>query len=389
MTELKKVHNREAPPRRLGILVGGSGLIGGTLMHYFKTKAGDAIDILAPNSKKMSLREPQDIKQYFSRYKPDFIINAAIAAIDSDPQLAFEVNYLGTVYLARIAAELGIPYIHISSAATLPPGENLSEDAHLPLTAALPNYAKSKLMAELTLKHLHKTSGLDYTNIRLAVVYGEHDHKIQGFHRLFFSIANESMPAMLTRPGVMHSYSSSKKFPYFVHHALNNRQEFGGQTFNFIDKEPVELVKLIRTIKAYLELKIPKEVYIPYQVAKWGVFFLEGLVKGLNRFGIEARMPAELLFFENFYKTQTLSPEKLLRSSFVDPRPEMTIFTELPNLIQYYLTRWEHLNLISRYNKEFFDPKKRAEEFLYSPETLLEAIHSGTIDNYNKKDICS
>ncbi len=79
------------------MLVGGSGLIGGALMHYFKTKTDESIDVLSPNSKKLSLREPDDILGYCRKYRPDFIVNTAIAAIDADAQLAYEVNYLGTV----------------------------------------------------------------------------------------------------------------------------------------------------------------------------------------------------------------------------------------------------------------------------------------------------
>jgi len=182
--------NSNKTDRRLGTLVGGSGLIGGALMHYFKTHAGDEIDVLAPNSKKLSLREPDDIRRYFRKNRPAFIINTAIASIDSDGQLAFEINYQGAINLARVALTLGIPYIHFSSAAIMPTGENLSEEDVLPLTAGLSNYARSTLMAEQTLKYMHETMGLDYTAIRLGVVYGKHDHKIQGFQLLFFSIMN-------------------------------------------------------------------------------------------------------------------------------------------------------------------------------------------------------
>ncbi len=368
--------------KRVGVIIGGSGLIGGTLLYYFKTKAADHVEILAPNSKKLSLRVPEDINQYFSQTKADFIINSAIAAIDSDPQLAFEVNYLGAINLARKALELNIPYIHISSAAILPLGENLTEEDHLPLTKDLSNYAKSKLMTEMTLKHLHETQGLDYTIVRLAVVYGKHDHKIQGFHRLFFSIVDQAMPFMLTKRGVMHSYSNAQKLPDFIHHMLDHREEFTGQTYNFVDRNPVELAQLILTIKSYLELSVPKEVYVPYALARIGKKVIELIVKGLIRIGIEAKMPGELMFLDRFYQAQTLSPEKLLHSSYVDPDPQKTIFTELPDIIQYYVTRWEQLNLIEPFNKEFFDPKKRAEEFLHSPETLLELIHAGAVDPF-------
>lgn len=363
---------------KLGVLVGGSGLIGGAITHYFKTKTAGTIELLAPNSKKLSLREPEDIKRYFKGCKPDFIINTAITALDSDPMLSFETNYLGSIYLAKEALALGIPYIHFSSAAVMPHGENLTEDACLALTPTLPNYSKSKLMAEMTLKHLAETQGLDYTVIRMAVVYGKHDHKIQGFHRLFFSIADQAMPFMMTRPGVMHSYSNSKKVPPFVHHVLNHREEFSGQTINFVDRLPVELATLVLTIRSYLELNFPKEVYVPYPMAKFGNTVMRRLLRTLRRIGIEARLPAELIFMESFYKTQTLSAAKLESSSFVDPVPGMTVLAYLPEIIEYYLTRWEHLNLIEPFNKEFFDPKKRANDFLRSPETLLESIHQRT-----------
>jgi nucleoside-diphosphate-sugar epimerase len=377
---MKQANSTKNNSKKLGVLIGGSGLIGGTLTYYFKTKTPDTIEILAPSSKKMSLREPGDIKLYFKQYKPHFIINAAIAAIDSDPQLAYETNYIGSIRLANVALELGIPYIHISSAATMPSGENLTEQNRIELRPDLSNYAKSKLMTEMTLEHLHKSKGLDYTVIRLAVVYGTHDHKIQGFHRLFFSIANKSMPVILTTKEVLHSYSNCQKLPDFIHQMLDHRDEFGGQTYNFVDRNPVNLSQLILTIKSYLELNFPKNIHLPYTLAKITKSLLLGVVRLLNRIGIESRMPAEIMFLENFYKTQTLSSKKLEASSFVDPDPGTTIYTELPTIIQYYITRWEHLNLISPYNKCFFDPKRKTEKFISAPEKLLDEINTGELD---------
>ncbi len=367
---------------RRGVLVGGSGLIGGGLMHYFKTKTDGNIDLRSPNSKKLSLREPEDIRRYFQKFRPDFIINTAIASINSDAQLAYEVNYLGSINLARVALTLGIPYIHFSSAAIMPNGEDLGEDEVIPLTPELSNYAKSKLMTEQTLKHMHESKGLDYTNIRLGVVYGKHDHKIQGFHRLFFSIMNQSMLVMLTRKGVRHSYTHAKKLPPFIHYILDHRAEFSGQSYNFVDPEPVELVDIILTIKSYLELKVPKEIYLPYQMARLGRYALEKVVKVFSRIGVEARMPGELMFLENFYNTQTLSARKLLGSSYQDPYREVTVYSKLPDMIEYYLTRWEHLNLISSYNPEFFDPGKSGEEFLRDPVQLLEEMKECCVDQF-------
>lgn len=365
----------ENTSKKSGVLIGGSGLIGGGITHFFKTKVDGTVDLRAPNSKKLSLRVPEDIRNYITRLKPDFIVNSAIASIDADPQLAYEINYLGTVNLARMAATLKIPYIHISSSAVMPSGENLAEEDMLPLAAGLSNYVKSKLMAELTLRDLMETQGLDYTVIRLAVVYGKHDHKIQGFHRLFFSIVDQALPCMLTRRGVMHSYSNSKKVPPFVHHVLSHRPEFTGQTINFADRNPVQLDQLMLTIRSYLELGFPKEIYIPYPLAKVARLLLKKFLRIMRHGGIEARLPAELLFLENFYRPQTMSVARLAASSWQDPEPQTTVLTYLPSMIQYYVTRWEHLNLIEPFDKEFFDPQKRAEEFLRSPESLLETMH--------------
>jgi len=366
--------------KKTGLLLGGSGLIGGAITYYFKTRTCDSINLVAPNSKKLSLRVPSDITQYFTKIKPDFIINAAIAAIDSDPLLSFETNYVGAINLAKMAIRLKIPYIHFSSSATMPSGLDLTEDDHLPLSKTLTNYAKSKLMAEMTLRHLHETEGLDYTIVRLAVVYGKHDHKIQGFQRLFFSIVDQAIPFMLTKPGVRHSYTNVRKIAPFVHYLLDHRQEFSGQIYHFVDRDPVALADVILTIKRYLQLNLPKEVYVPYRVAIFFKGILKWLMKKLSLISIEARMPAELMFLENFYRSQTLSPAKLANSSYGLPEPEVTIFSELPAMIEYYLTRWEHLNLISSFNESFYHPQTLSEEFANNPQGLVELIHQKKID---------
>ncbi len=384
------MNNSATSPKMSGLLIGGSGLIGGYLLHYFKTKTPE-IDVRSPNSKKLSLRELDDIIGYFKRHKPDFVINCAITAIRSDALLSYAVNYLGSINLARAALALDIPYIHISSAATMPPGENLTEEDRLPLDASLGNYAKSKLMTEMTLKHMHEKYGLRYTLIRMAIVYGAHDHKIQGINRLLFNIVDRAMPFMLTKKkGVLHSYSNANKVPYFIHHILKNIEEFSGQHYHFVDPEPVDLAKLILTIKAYMNLKTPREIYIPYPIAKAGNNFMNWVIKVFNRLGYKAHVPAEMIFLENFYKTQTLSCEKLKNSSFVDPNPQATIFTELPSLIEYYITRWEHLNLFSSFSSENFsspdattkkaDPAAElAPIFMGSPAKLLDTMHNDGI----------
>ena len=154
-----------------------------------------------------------------------------------------------------------------------------------------------------------------------------------------------------------------------------NRDEFRGQTYHFVDKHPVELADLILTIRSYLELKSPREIYVPYSMAIFGKKMLEFLLKGLSRIGINGGLPSELMFLESFYKTQTLSAEKLQKSSFVDPFPTETIYTKLPELVVYYLTRWTHENMISTFNEDVLGPDTMSHDFDQSPTELLESVH--------------
>ena len=368
--------NRNNDRLRIGVLFGGSGLIGGTLVNYFKSKKPGIVDMRAPSSKKVSLRNCQDIRDYLLSLKPDFIINTAITNIDAGPQLTFEVNYIGTVNIARAAAALNIPYIHFSSAATLPAGTDLGEDDQVEMSAQLSNYAKSKLMAEKTLHYMAVNEGLDYSCIRLSIAYGNHDHKIQGFQRLLFAIADQSMPFLFTRKGIIHSYSNSRKLPYLVHHMLDNREEFSGKTYHFVDREPVELSRLILTIKSHLNLKNPKEIYVPYTVARTGKKSVRVILRLLTKIGLRATLPPELIFLRSFYQTQTLSGKRLEESSFVDPMPDETIFTRLPEMTNYYLTRWSNQNLISGSAEKLLEFDTSIEsDFKYNPEALLDSIH--------------
>jgi len=387
LNRLKDLSTRvDITTKKLGVLLGGSGMIGGALTHYFKYNSPENVEVLSPTSKKLSLREPKDVEQYFEKYQPDFIINCAIAPLDSDAEMAYETNYLGSIRLAKMALALKIPFIHLSSTATMRMEKNISEEATESLHPKMPNYTKSKLMTEITLAHMHETQGLDYTVIRLGVVYGKHDHKIQGFQRLLFSIADQSMPYIMSRPGIFHSYTHSKKVPPFMNHILENREEFTGQTYNFVDKEPVELVALIKTIKEQLGARLPRNIYVPYSLAKTGRSLVQWFVRRLGGIGVEIRLPAELMFMRKFYKSQTLLTEKVEQSSYEDPAPDVTIYTELPAMLDYYLTRWHHFNQLSSDRTEIYDPHKPIDRFKESPQDLLDSVHQNIFLPYDEFD---
>jgi hypothetical protein len=142
------------------------------------------------------------------------------------------------------------------------------------------------------------------------------------------------------------------------------------------------MADLILTIRSYLELKRPRELYVPYSIVKFGKFFLEQLASILNWFGISVRLPPELIFMENCYKSQTLSSRKLQASSFVDPFPDESIYTALPKLVVYYLSRWGHLNLITTFNEEFLGKFELEDDFVNHPRDLLASIHADSVSPF-------
>ncbi|MBW2683180.1 MAG: epimerase, partial [Deltaproteobacteria bacterium] len=107
-----------------------------------------------------------------------------------------------------------------------------------------------------------------------------------------------------------------------------------------------------------------------------GIVFL---LRFLRKFGLKADLPAELMFLDNFYKSQSLSAARLEASSFVDPMPEETIFTRLPGLVIYYLTRWSHQNLITTYDETFDFKGSVEDDFVHNPMKLLESVHAKSI----------
>ncbi|MDX9894540.1 NAD-dependent epimerase/dehydratase family protein [Desulfofustis limnaeus] len=371
MTEYTPPHRSQ----KIGVVFGGSGLVGGTIVNFYKQRHPGLAEILAPSSKKVSLANCCDIRDYLMRVRPDFVINAAITTINAGSQLTFEINYVGAINIARAAAALHIPYIFFSSSATLPMGENLVEEDRLPLTANLSNYAKSKLMAEQTLAYMHRHEGLDYSCLRLAIVYGRHDHKIQGFHRMLFSIADQSMPFLFTTRGIAHSYSNVRKIPWLIQHMLENRHEFSGKTLHFVDPRPVELAHLILFIRDRLGLSRPKKIFVPYTMARSGKNCAGTILRLLTRLGMKATLPPELMFLGALYRPQILSRARLASSSFVDPFPEETVYSRMPVLLSYYLDRWSQQNLITSFADQATFNDLIKHDFTHNPQALLDSIH--------------
>ncbi len=62
--------------------------------------------------------------------------------------------------------------------------------------------------------------------------------------------------------------------------------------------------------------------------------------------------------------------------------PDDTIFTALPELVVYYLTRWSLENQISTYYNEFDKDNMEEKLFDSDPGRLLETIHNRGISPF-------
>jgi nucleoside-diphosphate-sugar epimerase len=360
-----------------GIVIGGSGLVGGAIIFHFHNNC-EAIDVKAPNSKKLDLRSTTDIYNYFELEKADFIVNTAIASLGHGAEGTYKINYLGTINLAKVALALKIPLIHISSSAVLRPGVDIREHERLELTADLSDYAKSKLMSELTLEYLGRQYGLDYSIVRLGIVYGKRDYKIKGFHRLLFSVASGTLPVLLTRKKVAHSYTNLRKVPSFVEHIVHHREEFRGKSINFVDREPVELSTLFLTLRQLMNRKRPHNLHLPLPMAKACIALVDHIKGIMAKIGVETTMPAELSFLESMYSCQTLNTDLLEQSSYNDPYPDYTFMSELPTIIDYYLKRWNELGMLGKQHKSIPEQlHSPSDYFITNPAKLIDQIHMG------------
>ena len=153
------------------LLCGGSGMLGQELLHSIP----DGIDVWAPSSTELDIRQREVVMHQAAAYQPDLIINAAaytdVDGAETNAELAFAINCNGPENLGIYAAQANIPVFHISTDYVFDGTKGTpytEEDEPNPINV----YGKSKLAGERALQRVCAKSLILRTSW-LFSVYGD------------------------------------------------------------------------------------------------------------------------------------------------------------------------------------------------------------------------
>ena len=129
------------------LVTGGSGQVGSAL----RESAPPEVEVLAPSSREMDIRQSESVVSAAGALKPDLVINAAaytqVERAEDEPELAMAINGTGAGNVAAACADSGCPLIQLSTDYVFDgsrPRPYREDDATAPLNV----YGRSKLEGE-------------------------------------------------------------------------------------------------------------------------------------------------------------------------------------------------------------------------------------------------
>jgi dTDP-4-dehydrorhamnose reductase len=164
------------------LLTGKDGQLGFAL-HRKLMSLGE---VIATNRHELGLANPDAIKAFIDKTKPDIIINSAayteVDKAESEKLLAYQVNAVAPYVLAEKASELNIPIIHFSTDYVF---DGLKHEPYLETDQANPQsvYGQSKWEGEEAIRH-HKK----HIILRTSWVFSAHS---QNFLKTIMKLAQE------------------------------------------------------------------------------------------------------------------------------------------------------------------------------------------------------
>lgn len=158
------------------LLTGSSGYLGTSLLRHIPEQRPDwdlhiTCHTIEPredmlNAHHLELRDAASVARVMERVQPDIIFHTAALNQSDDAQEQYEMNALGSGYLAREAAKYNARLIHLSSDMVFDGtrGNYTEEDAPNPITP----YGVSKADAEKQVL----ASGANAVLVRTSLIYG-------------------------------------------------------------------------------------------------------------------------------------------------------------------------------------------------------------------------
>ncbi|WP_027896837.1 dTDP-4-dehydrorhamnose reductase [Zestomonas thermotolerans] len=151
------------------LITGARGQVG----HELLRRAPSGFEVMGLGSSELDIGDAGSVESTLRQLRPRLIINAAAyTAVDkaeSEPEQAYRVNRDGVANLARAAAEIGAPILHISTDYVF------AGDAQQPYLETDPTapsgvYGASKLAGEQVLAEIHPR----HLVLRTSWVFGAH-----------------------------------------------------------------------------------------------------------------------------------------------------------------------------------------------------------------------
>lgn len=97
------------------LITGVGGFLGSRIEAYYATK----YEILTPSHEEMDIVDSEQVSEVLQKYKPDVVIHCAaisdVGRCEREPEESYKINVLGSVNVAKAAAEIGSKCIICSS----------------------------------------------------------------------------------------------------------------------------------------------------------------------------------------------------------------------------------------------------------------------------------
>jgi nucleoside-diphosphate-sugar epimerase len=245
------------------IVTGATGFIGRHVSRHLIASGADVRAVVRPESTQMApagvemVRAPLEPSALVAAFRgADVVVHLAGVTSAVRPQTYTDVNVEGTRAVATAARQAGARLVHISSLAAAGPAPagapRREDDPPDPITP----YGRSKLAGEGVVA---STSGLRWTILRPAVVYGPGDRALLPVFRL----AERGVLPLVGRPGAAYTFVHVSDVVRAIDAAIDRRRD--GEIFFVGHPLPVtaaELLEHIRNVvgRRALVIRIPQPV---------------------------------------------------------------------------------------------------------------------------------